>query len=72
MFCEAHLGGNIELELTKIVLFCFYVALALVLVNLWSYVKWHRLVVPRRGPLAAVALERDQRALEFFLSNYCS
>jgi putative transposase len=28
----------------------FYVALALLLLNLWSYVKWHFLFVPRRGP----------------------
>jgi len=28
----------------------FYVALALLLLNLWSYVKWHFLYVPKRGP----------------------
>lgn len=28
----------------------FYVALALLLLNLWSYVKWHFLFVPKRGP----------------------
>jgi len=28
----------------------FYVALALLLLNLWSYVKWHFLFVPSRGP----------------------
>jgi putative transposase len=28
----------------------FYVALALLLLNLWCYVKWHFLFVPNRGP----------------------
>ena len=28
----------------------FFVALALLLLNLWSYVKWHYLFVPARGP----------------------
>lgn len=28
----------------------FYVALALLLLNLWRYVKWHFLYVPKRGP----------------------
>lgn len=28
----------------------FYVALSLLLLNLWTYVKWHFLFVPKRGP----------------------
>ncbi len=28
----------------------FFVALALLLLNLWSYVKWHHLFIPKRGP----------------------
>jgi putative transposase len=28
----------------------FYVALALLLLNLWCYVKWHFLFVPKPGP----------------------
>ena len=35
---------------TSVTLRLFYVALALLLLNLWSYVKWHFLFVPRRGP----------------------
>lgn len=34
----------------SITLRLFYVALALLLLNLWSYVKWHFLYVPKRGP----------------------
>jgi hypothetical protein len=34
----------------SITLRLFYVALALLLLNLWSYVKWHFLFVPTRGP----------------------
>ena len=35
---------------TSVTLRLFYVALALLLLNLWSYVKWHFLFVPKRGP----------------------
>jgi putative transposase len=35
---------------TSVTLRLFYVALALLLLNLWSYVKWHFLYVPKRGP----------------------
>lgn len=35
---------------TSVTLRLFFVALALLLLNLWSYVKWHHLSVPRRGP----------------------
>jgi len=35
---------------TSVTLRLFYVALALLLLNLWSYVKWHFLFVPQRGP----------------------
>ena len=35
---------------TAVTLRLFYVALALLLLNLWSYVKWHFLFVPKRGP----------------------
>ncbi len=34
----------------SITLRLFYVALALLLLNLWSYVKWHFLFVPKHGP----------------------
>ena len=34
----------------SITLRLFYVALALLLLNLWSYVKWHFLFVPNHGP----------------------
>ncbi len=34
----------------SITLRLFYVALALLLLNLWSYVKWHFLFVPKQGP----------------------
>ena len=35
---------------TCVALRLFFAALALLLLNLWSYVKWHHLFVPRRGP----------------------
>jgi hypothetical protein len=35
---------------TSVSLRLFYVALALLLLNLWSYVKWHFLFVPKAGP----------------------
>jgi putative transposase len=35
---------------TCVTLRLFYVGLALLLLNLWSYVKWHFLFVPKRGP----------------------
>lgn len=35
---------------TAVTLRLFYVALALLLLNLWSYVKWHFLFVPKPGP----------------------
>lgn len=35
---------------SSITLRLFYVALALLLLNLWSYVKWHFLFVPKHGP----------------------
>lgn len=35
---------------TSVPLRLFYVALALLLLNLWSYVKWHFLFVPKPGP----------------------
>jgi putative transposase len=35
---------------TCVALRLFFVALALLLLNLWSYVKWHHLFVPKRGP----------------------
>lgn len=35
---------------TSVMLRLFYVALALLLLNLWCYVKWHFLFVPSRGP----------------------
>jgi putative transposase len=35
---------------TAITLRLFYVALALLLLNLWCYVKWHVLFVPKPGP----------------------
>jgi len=35
---------------TSVNLRLFYVALALLLLNLWTYVKWHWLFVPKRGP----------------------
>jgi putative transposase len=35
---------------TCVALRFFFVALALLLLNLWSYVKWHHLFVPKRGP----------------------
>ncbi len=35
---------------TSVTLRLFYVALALLLLNLWSFVKWHFLALPQRGP----------------------
>lgn len=35
---------------TSVTLRLFYVALALLLLNLWVYVKWHFLFVPKLGP----------------------
>lgn len=35
---------------TSVTLRLFYIALALLLLNLWSYIKWHFLFVPNRGP----------------------
>lgn len=35
---------------TSVALRLFYVGLALLLLNLWTYVKWHYLFVPKPGP----------------------
>jgi len=35
---------------TSVALRLFYVALALLLLNLWTFVKWHYLFVPKPGP----------------------
>ncbi len=38
----------------SITLRLFYIALALLLLNLWSYIKWHFLFVPKCGPRQAL------------------